>query len=541
MPKLPSPPRRPFARAILGLLAFAAVVHLGYQLAIGLEPSDVGPFETVLARAVAGHFDRDVGPSGFYGPFSGDNPSVLIHAPLYYRLVALAAWPFVRLGGDPLMTVLYAGRLLAFLGTLLLLTSAVGLARLDGASTRAGAIAAALVAASPILGNLAAMLRPDALGVGLQTFGAWLVLTSLRDDSRRSPRLGAAYAAFALAFGIKQQNLTAAVVSSMLLAHAWWRGRLRIGPIVAGHAAALAIVAADLIIENVLTSGRMYHSVFVYPGGPFRALNYAGWVHVASIFDITARRSVGLLALATACLWGLRGRGILPSFRRRPKAEGRWPIVRNGLLSNLDHPTIDHFSLDATLALFLAVELAALVPLCLFNAGAAYNYALQAIVFGCVLVARALDRLLGESSSLPSRLLPAAVAMVVLLLADMRLLVQDTHARAADRAILQAMFADADVARCPSSARYFVGRHHLNRLFGRTDLIHDDWLYGAFEQIGAAEPRESWLRDALADGPVRQVVVPGSGDAVPGVAEPLPDLGYRQIARFGDLAVWQRR
>lgn len=522
MNPLTTPPRRPFVRAILGLLAFAAVVHLGYQLTIGLEPTDVGPFETVLARAVAGHFDGDVGPSGFYGPFSGENPSVLIHAPLYYRLVALLAWPVVRLGGDPLTTVLYAGRLLAFLGTLLLFASAAGLARLDGASRRAGGIAAALIAASPILGNLAAMLRPDALGVALQTLGAFLVLRALREDRQRAFRLAAAYVAFALAFGIKQQNLTAGAVASMLLAMAWWHGRLRLGPIVVGHLAAVAVVALDLAIENILTDGRMYRSVFVYPGGPFRNLNYAGWVHVGSIFDITARRSVGLIALAAACLWGLREGGFRSQLVRIREAG-----TRPGL--------------DATLALFLAVELAALVPLCLFNAGAAYNYALQAIVFACILVGRGLDRLLGGPAMIPSRLLPVAAAMIVLLLADMRLVLQTATLRAADREKIGAMLADADVSHCPASARYFVGRHHLNRLFGRADLIHDDWLYGAFEQIGAAEPRESWLHDALADGPIRQVIVPESGDTVPGVAEPLPELGYRQIARFGDLAVWQRR
>lgn len=509
------PPRRPLVRATLGLLAFAAIVHLGFQLGLGLDPTDVGPFETVLARAVAGHFDGEVGPAGFYGPFSGVNPSVLIHAPLYYRMTAAVAWPFVRAGADPLAATLYAGRALAFLGTLLLLASAADLARLDGASPRAAAIVAALVAASPILGNLAVMLRPDAVGVGLQTFGVLLVLHVLRDGRGDAARLVLGYAAFALAFSMKQQNLTAAVVCSLLLGLAWLRGRAPLVPILAAHAAAVAVVGSDLALENVVTGGRMFRSVFVYPGGPFRDLNYAGWVHVASIFDITARRSVGLIALAGACACMPRGR---PKSADRPWAGPR---------------------LDATIGLFLVVELAAMVPLCLYNAGAAYNYALQAIVFACILVGRALDRLIGTAT--PARGYAVALAMIVLLAADVRLIAQTASARAADRDVLAALFTDVEVTRCPASERYFVGRHHLNRLFGRADLIHDDWLYGAFERIGAAEPRDAWLRAALLEGSIRQVVAPTDAASVPGIASPLPDLGYRRIARHGDLAVWERR
>jgi hypothetical protein len=506
------PPRLPLPRAIAGLLAFAAIVHLGYQLAIGLDPTDVGPFETVLAQAVAGHFEPGVGPGGFYGPFEGENHSVLMHAPLYYRLVALAAWPAVALGAEPLAAVLYAGRWLAFLGTALALASAAGLARLDGSGRRAGWLAAALLAASPILGNLAAMLRPDALGVGLQTFGALLVLGVLREPTPWRPgrRLALAYAAMALAFCAKQQNLTVGALSTLLLGLAWLKGRVRLGPIAAGLASGAAVVALDLAAENALTGGRMFESVFVYPGGPFRAINYAGWAHVASIFDITARRSVGLIALGIACAWGLRR-----------------DCLRGGP--------------DVLLRLFLGLELAALVPLCLYNAGAAYNYALQAVVFACILAARGLDRLLAVAAERPARLAPAAAAMVVLVLADVRLVAQTESARKADRATLRAMLADAAVAGTPAESRYFVGRHHLNRLFGRAELIHDDWLYGAFERIDAAEPRDGWLRSALTDGPVRQVVVPGEAQTVPGVGEPLPELGYRQVARHGDLHVWQRR
>lgn len=546
---LPSPPRQPFARATLGLLAFAAIVHLGYQIVVGLDRTDVGPFETVLARAVAGHFDQGVGPSGFYGPFGGENPSVLIHAPLYYRMVAVLAWPLVQLGAEPLATVLYSGRLLAFLGTLLLMACGAWLVRVDGGSRRAGWIAIGLIAASPILSNLATMLRPDTLGVAFQTLGAWLVLQTLWDRQRAMPRLLLAYVAFALAFGIKQQNLTSAAVCSMLLALAWWRGRLKLGPIVLGHVAAVVVVAADLVIENLLTGGRMYHSVFVYPGGPFRDLNYAGWVHVRSVFNITARRWVGLIALTVACLWATR-EVVLASIRAwfRPERPESKPEARKSpstaqlpwlrTIQERSFQALDN--LDAVLLLFLLVEVVALVPLCLFNAGAAANYALQATIFACVLVARRIDPLLDWAVERPWRLLPMALAMVALLMADVRWVLQTASIRAKDRQLIGAMMADADVSSCPPEARYFVIWQHMNRLFGRPDMIHDDWLYGAFERIGAAEPRESWLLEALTEGPIRQVVVPYDGSTVPGVEDPLPELGYREIARFGDVGVWQR-
>lgn len=507
-------------RAALGVLAFTAIVHLGYHLGIGLDRTDVGPFETVLAQAVAGHFEPGVGPGRFYGPFSGSYPSVLIHAPLYYRLVALAAWPAVAVGVEPLTAVLYAGRLLAAAGTLIAFVALAGLAGLDRPGRRAGALAVALLAASPILGNLVAMVRPDALGVGLQTLGGYLVLRTIRDGGsepshRAALRLAAAYAAFAVAFWIKQQNITVAAICSPLLLGAAWQRRLTVGTLIRGFATGLIVGAGYLAIEQLLTGGQMFRSVFVYPGGPFRAINYAGWPHVASILDITFRRSLGLIALVLACGWGLRS----------------WRLGQR---------------LDALYALFLIVELIALVPLCLYNAGAAYNYALQAIVFGCLLAGRSFDRLLTAVASEPSarqwaRLGPAAAALLVLMAADLRWVGQTERARIEERAVLAAMSTDAAVSHLPPEARYFVGRHHLNRLFGRAALIHDDWLYGAFEQIEAAPPRDAWLRAALTEGPIRQVVIPGGGQTVPGIADPLPELGYEQVARHGELQVWERR
>ncbi len=82
-----APSRPPLVRSILSLLVFTVLVHLGYQVRIGLSPQDVGPFETILAKAVAGQIEH--GPGAFYGPFEGSQHSVLMHAPFYYRLVGL--------------------------------------------------------------------------------------------------------------------------------------------------------------------------------------------------------------------------------------------------------------------------------------------------------------------------------------------------------------------------------------------------------------------------------------------------------------------
>src|SRR4051812_49291063 len=112
---IPSPsapgPLRPW---ITGMLAASAAAYLGYHLAIGLGADDTNHLETPLALAVARQLDD--GPGSLYGPFSGSNPLVLIHAPLYYRLAALGAWPLARLGVEATAAALISGRLLALLG-----------------------------------------------------------------------------------------------------------------------------------------------------------------------------------------------------------------------------------------------------------------------------------------------------------------------------------------------------------------------------------------------------------------------------------------
>jgi hypothetical protein len=512
------PPTLRHARAsvLVLLIGTLAMVQVAYQVRIGLDRTDAGPFETVLARAVAGHFEQAAGPGRFYGPFDGSYPAVLMHAPLYYRLVALGAWPAVALGVDPLTAALAAGRLVSLLGTGLIAVAAVRIGRLDRPAVRAGVISAALLLASPLLGNLAVMLRPDTLGVGLQTLGLWFVLGALEPESRRPPagRLVIAFIAFALAFCVKQQNVAVAALSGVVAIRAAWQRRLSWPALglaaAAGLCSGLAIVAA----ENLVTGGRMWQTVFVYPSGPFRSINYAGWRHVLSVFDISARRTLGLLALGAACAW------------LGPRPRFAW--------------------LDRLLFAGLALEVAMLVPLCLYNAGAASNYAIQALVFGCLIVGRRVDDLLTASEE--GRLVRPRWAMGTMVACLLAMggsygywLVQTERLRTAERLAVESLSADPQVVRVHARARYFVALQHLNRLCGNADLIHDDWLYGAFERAADAEPRSRWLQEALTAGPVRQVVTPTEEPRVPGVAPPLTELGFRLVARHGDLRVWDRR
>ena len=99
------------------------------------------------------------------------------------------------------------------------------------------------------------------------------------------------------------------------------------------------------------------------------------------------------------------------------------------------------------------------------------------------------------------------------------------------------------MATCPPEGRYFVGMgcQRLNRLYGRPDLTHDEWLYGSFERAGAAAPRSGWLRAALTRGDVRLVIMPRGESRVPGLKEDLRALGFVPGVRSGDYRAWERR
>jgi hypothetical protein len=138
-------------------------------------------------------------------------------------------------------------------------------------------------------------------------------------------------------------------------------------------------------------------------------------------------------------------------------------------------------------------------------------------------------------------MVPLALAAGLLLAADLRLVWISATARAADRMALEAIFADPRVGASNPGELYFVGAPQHNRRFGRLDLAHDEWLYTAYEALGAAEPREHWLRPALVAGTVRLVIAPRRSLEIPGLAEPIPALGYDLIGDFDRYLVWERR
>ena len=521
--------------ALTGLLAIAATTYLGYHLIIALGPDDTNHLETPLALALAGQVREGFG--SLYGPFSGARPRVLIHAPLYYRIAGLGAWPLVALGVDPVDAAFATGRALSLLATIALLVAAAriggmrddrsrGSRRLDdpppthqggGSQNRAlppgggglgGGSAVSrtqprltnraaiwtilLIASAPVLGSFPVTVRPDTLGLALQTAGAALVLGEFaRGESRRN-RLIAAYVTFGLAASVKQHDVVATLISSALLALTWLRGRARLGPIAAAHAVGLAVVVGYYAIEQGITGGWMFESVFRIPRDLGR-VERADWSHVGTVFLEAAKMSIGLLALAVA---------VLVASRRRCEGGGGSRI-------------------DATLLAYLAAELAAMVALCLNSAGAWTNYAMQAVVFGSILVARGAARALGRPRSVRVGISLVAAALA-LVLADARLVAISARARFEDRMALAAFFADPDFGSRPRETVYFPGAPQHNRRFGRARLAHDEWLYTAYETLGAAEPRSAWLHSALADGPVRLVVAAEPGEAITQPGGPRP-------------------
>src|SRR5262245_392899 len=84
---------------VLAVLAIAAAIAIGVGVRRASSPQDAEALESPLLLSVARQLHR--GPWELYGPFGGRNPLVLIHAPLYYHLAALLAWPMARAWLDP--------------------------------------------------------------------------------------------------------------------------------------------------------------------------------------------------------------------------------------------------------------------------------------------------------------------------------------------------------------------------------------------------------------------------------------------------------
>ncbi len=92
----------------------------------------------------------------------------------------------------------------------------------------------------------------------------------------------------------------------------------------------------------------------------------------------------------------------------------------------------------------------------------------------------------------------------------------------------------------PRSSYFFTDRPGINRVNGRLELVHDDWLYPVFESLDLAEPRSRWLGRAIVSGPVRAVVNTNDRSLIEGTTLDLRRLGFHSDASLGPFYVWTR-
>ena len=392
-----------------------------------LQKQDTEALESPLVVAAAGQLVD--GPEALYGPYGGRNHRVLIHAPLYYRLTALFAWPLVRAGLAPVPAALLVGRMLSTLGFAAALVAVYHLARLSGAPWPAGWWAVLLAAATPVYGGLPFEVRPDMLGAGLQSTGVLLVLKALHSERPR-PMLVWAFACLGLAVCIKQHFIVTPAFSAVLLLYARLRGRLSVGAIVLPLLVVTAIVVVYYAVEECATSGRMSRSVFIAAASASR-IHPADWYFAGNILLALVWKCVGLILLlaaaGSATVMARPGRG-----RRLLATTGAGLIgliaaltviqlfvvdmrvsiliVAGSLVTmicfvpayTLVHVRGTRDPIDAALWVYCALELALTAVLCRLSTGAWYNYAIQGVLFACVLAARALARAFEGAAPAPS-------------------------------------------------------------------------------------------------------------------------------------------
>jgi hypothetical protein len=545
------------------LLLAAGASALGAWLFMALGPEDIEALESPLVLPVARQLER--GPWNLYGPYGGSNPLVLIHAPLYYHLAALAAWPLARFGLDSVTAGLAAGRALSGFGLVLTLIAVYHLARLQGEHRRAGWWAALLAAATPIYGGLPFEVRPDMFGVGLQTTAICLVLKSLGTD--RPPEIGIAlaFACFGLAASVKQLFVVAPALSAGLLLAAASNGRLRFAALARSLALAAAVVAFVYGFEDWATAGRMSQAI-VNAALNVNRVHPAGWPFVGNLFLALAWKCAGVISLWAAAAIAILA--IQPSPGRRALAGAGSALlvmivaleavqvyfahmaVSAGIVIGVlllmlllvpcsvvwERRSVFGGRVDRALWLYLIGELTFVALLSRQSTGAWYNYAIEAVVIGAALTARALSR--AFSTALRARqLVPAAVAALAVPLFAFTDVKEVVAKRQAEHELVNHLL--AQIRRSPAEM-FFVDRPGDNRVHGQSALVYDPWLYPVFESIGLAEPRSIWLARALATGPVRVVIGTGPSDRIDGVRERLPELGYRPSFRLGPFLVWER-
>jgi hypothetical protein len=547
------------------VLAVSAALTLGFWLVRAVGAEDNEALESPLMLSVARQLLA--GPGGLYGPFGGSNPLVLIHAPLYYRTAALVAWPMAAAGVEPITAARVAGRSISALGLLVTLGAAYRLARLGGAPRRAGWWAVLLIAAVPVLAGQPVAVRPDMAGVALQTVGVLLVLEALHTKGSQGPRLLLASAAFGLAVCVKQHFVMPATISTWLLITGWWQGQVRWRLL--GRSLLLGATVAAVVygLEGLVTEGRIWQAAFLAAGAVGR-VHPADWGHVTLTWLGIIHMTVGLIVLLVAA--GLAAVGARSGMIRKTIAIAGtgWVgfiLVLLALRRAGSDPTLGALTVVATMgAMIVVIPLCAMIGRSSFlggridgefwlyligevalstvlfgmSSGAWSNYAIQAVVFGSVVTARAVARV-AETPTLARGwvLLPVALAVWGILACAANDVVNFALQTRADRAAVEQIV--AHVGR-PRAAFFFTDRPGFNRLDGRPDLVYDDWLYPVFERLGLAEPRTRWLAAPLASGPVR-VVVKSSQDArIEGVEPSLYALGYLPDVKAGPFYVWRR-
>jgi len=530
---------------------------------MALSREDTEAVESPLVLSVARQLDN--GPRGLYGPYGGRYPLVLIHAPLYYRLAALAAWPLHRAGLDSVSAALAAGRVLSGFGFLATVAAAYRLGRLGGMPKIAGWWAALLVAATPVYGGLQFEVRPDMLGIALQTTGILLVLAALATEPIATSKLILAFGCFALASCIKQHFVVAPLVSLLLMFGAQARGRLDLASIARCVLIASAVVFCCYATDEWMTEGRMSQSVFV-------AARYVGRVHPAdwyfalNTFLALIWKCVGLILLLAAA--GLAIVSSRPGRGRRTFAAVGTPlIVLVAALAALQLVLVQMW-VSRLILLGLLLVIGLVIPACVLwerslvagwlglvlcaywvgelglaallwrqSTGGWFNYALESVVIACVVTGRALARACNDTTCWRP-LIPAVVAAVAVPAFAFTDVKEVLGRRRAEHAGLVRLF--ESLGR-PAAEIFFVDLPGANRVHGREDLVYDPWLYPVFESIGLAEPRSRWLERALSSGAVRVVAATTSRPQIDGLSRTLPELGYAALKRVGPYFVWARQ
>ena len=401
---------------VSGTLALAACMLVAW-LFMALGRDDVEASESPLVLAVARQITD--GPRELYGPFGGGNPLVLIHAPLYYRLAALFAWPIFRGSLDADRAALVAGRTISLVGFAATLAGVFCLARFRGAPRDAGWWAVLLAAATPVYGGLIVEVRPDMLGVAIQTWGVVLLVGALQAERPNARKILIAFACFGAAACVKQQLAVTPGVSFYLLSSACRAKRVRFASLVGALVCDASVLFIYYGFELGITHGRVAEAVS-RAAGACSLVHPSTWGSARDSMLVLCWKCVGLiLLLASSAL------AVIPVQAGRMRRLFAW--VGTGLIGLVTVLTVVQIfmvtpsisglivlglvvtmvcfmpigvaalgrtwragGIDVAYLLYFAGELALTAYLFRLSTGAWYNYAVQAVIFASVIAARAL-------------------------------------------------------------------------------------------------------------------------------------------------------